>query len=138
MGLLDLWIKQAQEKIEGQAENIAKKLGATPGNIVKKTEQPKAANVKAPNQKRKPAASIEAISKQIIAQRDSIKRNDFNEYEFIANKDCCEICAALNGKHFFISDLKIGVNAPPMHEGCKCSITAYEDDEAYNEWLNKF
>ena len=73
-----------------------------------------------------------------MAQRNSFIKNGFKEYEFIANSGCCEICAELNGKHFAISDFKIGVNAPPMHEGCRCSIAAYEDEKAYREWLNSF
>lgn len=80
--------------------------------------------------------SIEGISKQILSQRDSFRKNGFKEYEFIANRDCCAVCAALNGKHFPISKLKIGTNAPPMHEGCKCSIAAYENDDDYEAWLN--
>jgi SPP1 gp7 family putative phage head morphogenesis protein len=78
----------------------------------------------------------DAISAQILLQRDSMRRNGFKEYEFIANRDCCAVCAALNGKHFPISKLKIGTNAPPMHEGCKCSIAAYENDDDYEAWLN--
>ena len=84
----------------------------------------------------KPDRSIEAISKQTLQQLDGIKRNGFKHYTFIANRDCCELCANLNGKHFPISRLKIGKNAPPMHEGCRCSIAAYENDENYEEWLN--
>lgn len=82
------------------------------------------------------APSVETISKQILKNRDSMIRNGFKEYKFIANRDCCPICRKLNGKHFPVSKLKIGVNAPPMHEGCKCSIAAYEDENAYQEWLN--
>lgn len=73
---------------------------------------------------------------QILKQRDMFKKNGFKEYTFHANHDCCDICAKLNGKHFPISRLKIGTNAPPMHDGCKCSISAYEDDEEYKKWLN--
>lgn len=73
---------------------------------------------------------------QTIAQRDSMKRNGFTEYEFIANRGCCSVCGELNGKHFPISKLKIGVNAPPMHEGCCCSIAAYSDRDEYEQWLN--
>lgn len=80
--------------------------------------------------------STDGISKQILASKDNIIRNGFKEYEFIANRDCCQICAALNGKHFPVAKLKIGVNAPPMHDGCKCSIAAYEDDKEYGAWLN--
>ena len=260
MGLLDSLVKKAQEKLEEQAENVAKKLNAIPANIIEVVEQPKAAKAKTPkqnqlakqiisrfyanypeipyisnnrpkdwieraetfpkqciipkstmqrfsdnllpghiymlywlkkytnkkvpsyfeykygidfekeklfllenkyiddinkptekgekaitehytvikNHSQKADNSIEGISKQIIAQRDSLRRNGFKEYEFIANSDCCEICGALNGKHFRISALKIGVNAPPMHEGCTCSICAYEDNTKYEAWLNKF
>lgn len=74
----------------------------------------------------KPSRKVEDISGQILAARDSMIANGFKKYEFIANKDCCEVCAKLDGKHFLISSLEIGVNAPPMHEGCSCSIAAYE------------
>lgn len=84
----------------------------------------------------KPDRSVEGISKQILAQRDSFIRNGFKHYEYIANKKCCSVCAALNGKHFPVSELKIGVNAPPMHDGCSCSIAAWEDGAEYEAWLD--
>ena len=85
---------------------------------------------------KKYARSIEEISKQTLTQRDSMVRNGFSKYEFIANRGCCDICAKLNGKHFAISKLKIGVNAPPMHEGCRCSIASYMSNAEYEAWLN--
>lgn len=80
--------------------------------------------------------SIEGISKQIRKQRDSIRRNGFDGYVFIANRNCCPICAALDGRSFPISKFKIGVNAPPMHEKCSCSIAACDDADDYEEWLD--
>lgn len=80
--------------------------------------------------------SIEGISKQILKQRDDIRRNGFKRYVFIANRNCCPICADLDGKSFPISKLKIGVNAPPMHDRCSCSIAAYEDPDEYEAWLD--
>lgn len=74
----------------------------------------------------KPSRSVEDISGRILLARDNILANGFKKYEFIANRNCCEKCAKLDGKHFLVSSLKIGVNAPPMHEGCSCSIAAYE------------
>jgi hypothetical protein len=84
----------------------------------------------------KPDRSIEGISNQILAQRDSLRRNGYDEYEFIASRNCCEVCAGLHEKHFPLYALKIGVNAPPMHEGCSCSICAYVDREEYEAWLD--
>ena len=93
-------------------------------------------NHKKPKQEQTTEQTIEDISPQIIAMRDSLARNGFNEYEFLANRNCCEICAKLNGKHFLLSKLEIGVNAPPMHDGCSCSIAAYSDRKEYDDWLD--
>lgn len=84
----------------------------------------------------KPDRSIEGISKQIIKSRNEMLKDGISEYEYIANSKCCDVCRALNGKHFPISELKIGVNAPPMHEGCRCAITPYEDEAEYQAWLS--
>jgi hypothetical protein len=97
--------------------------------LERKQEKPKAPRAK-------PDLSIEGISKQIRAQRDSMIKNGFTKYEFIANRGCCDICAKLDGKHFAISRMKIGVNAPPMHDGCRCSIAAWENDEEYEARLD--
>lgn len=86
----------------------------------------------------KPNTSIEGISKQILKQRDSFRKNGFKEYTFLANKGCCAECQQLHNKHFPVSKLQIGVNAPPMHEGCRCSIAAYSDRKEYEKWLNRF
>lgn len=73
---------------------------------------------------------------QTDAQKQSFIRNGFEEYEFIVNTGCCDICAGLNGKHFKVSKMMPGENAPPMHPHCRCSVAAYEDSEEYNAWLN--
>lgn len=52
---------------------------------------------------------------QTDAQKRSFEENGFEEYEFIANGNCCPICDALDGKHFNLRDLMPGKNAPPMH-----------------------
>lgn len=88
------------------------------------------------NHSPKPDRSIDGISKRILAARDSLIRNGCTEYEFMANRDCCSVCARLNGKHFPIEKLKIGVNAPPMHEECRCAIAPYVDRREYERWLN--
>lgn len=80
--------------------------------------------------------TIDSTKNQTLKQRDSFIRNGFEQYEFIANTGCCEKCAQLNGKHFPVKELKIGENAPPMHEGCRCSIAAYSDRREYDEWLD--
>lgn len=57
-------------------------------------------------------------------------------YTFHTNTGCCDICAAIDGKHFKIKDMQIGENAAPMHPHCRCSCSAYEDSEEYEQWLD--
>lgn len=73
---------------------------------------------------------------QTEAQKQMFDKNGFTEYTFLALADCCDICAAINGKHFKVKDLMPGDNAPPMHPWCRCSISAYEDSEEYEAWLD--
>lgn len=77
---------------------------------------------------------------QTEAQKQSFVRNGFDEYEYIAcgNNDVCSVCKALDGKHFKVDDMMPGENAPPMHPNCHCSIAAYMDNEAYEEWINSY
>ena len=75
---------------------------------------------------------------QIEAQKQSYIRNGFEEYTYIAcgASDCCDICKALDGKHFKIKDMMPGKNAPPMHPNCHCSTSPYEDSKEYEDWLD--
>lgn len=73
---------------------------------------------------------------QTDAQKKSFERNGFEEYTFIVNGGCCEICEAIKGKHFKVSKMMPGENAPPMHPHCRCSVAAYEDSAEYEAWLD--
>jgi SPP1 gp7 family putative phage head morphogenesis protein len=137
MGLFDFMTK-AQDKLNA----LQKRIEENPAEIFPKKHKA-ASNVVEPKQSRtaKPIKHTQPkpdATTQILALRDSMIKNGFDKYEFIANSGCCEVCGKLNGQHFPISELEIGVNAPPMHEGCRCSIAAYSDREEYEKWLNRF
>ena len=72
---------------------------------------------------------------QTEAQKQSFERNGFTQYTFLALGDACDVCKALDDKHFNVKDMMPGLNAPPMHPNCRCSIAAYEDSEEYEKWL---
>lgn len=132
MGLFDLFKKKADTTTETLTNKVAemqKAIETTPIDVLlkEKAQQKKQA---------KPERADDEGCRQIYKQRDNIRKNGFEEYEFIANTGCCEICAALNGKHFPLSEFEIGITAPPMHEGCRCSIAAYEDMGEYEAWLD--
>ena len=44
------------------------------------------------------------------------------EYIFLGGG--CEICQALNGQAFKLSEAEAGVNLPPIHPNCKCTTRA--------------
>ncbi|MFQ7132334.1 MAG: minor capsid protein [Dorea formicigenerans] len=77
---------------------------------------------------------------QTEAQKQSFIRNGFDEYVYVAcgGSDVCAECKALDGKHFKVDDMMPGENASPMHPCCHCSVAAYMDDKAYEEWLNSY
>lgn len=79
----------------------------------------------------------ELLRVQIEADMQSLIRNGYEEYRFLAQNSACSVCAALHGKHFKVADMKIGVNAPPMHPNCHCSVSAYMDRAEFDKWLEE-
>ena len=52
---------------------------------------------------------------QTEAQKQSFERNGFDEYIFLALGTACPICKKLNEKHFKVTKMMPGTNAPPLH-----------------------
>ena len=75
---------------------------------------------------------------QTEAQMQSFRRNGFDEYTFLALGTACEVCKRIDGKHFKVEKANSGINMPPMHPNCRCSTSAYLDDEDYEAWLNGY
>lgn len=73
---------------------------------------------------------------QTEAQKQSFERNGYTQYEFIALGNACDICKAIDGKHYDVTKMVPGENASPMHPNCRCSVSAWEDSSDYEEWLN--
>jgi SPP1 gp7 family putative phage head morphogenesis protein len=70
---------------------------------------------------------------QTDAQKASYEKNGFEYYQFICcgggagtnPNDPCELCKALDGKVFKVSEMMPGENASPVHPGCHCSTAAW-------------
>ena len=77
---------------------------------------------------------------QTGAAKLSYQTNGNEEYQFLAlnpevNSVICNECRKLDGKHFKVSDMKPGENAPPMHPRCHCATAPYWDEEKFQRWL---
>ena len=73
------------------------------------------------------------IETQAAAQR--YKDYGLTKYEFLGRDEHdigCD-CKKLNGKVFYYSEMKTGVNAPPLHPNCRCAIIPVIDDELLKE-----
>ena len=75
-----------------------------------------------------------------VMAESSIKpfEEDFTQYEYspILDGKTCEICRALNGKVFEISERQPGVNFPPMHPWCRCTWLPYVED--WEKWMDDY
>lgn len=77
---------------------------------------------------------------QIDASLREIEANGFTQFIFIADSGgsrTCEQCKAFDGKTFALKDGKVGVNLPPLHPNCRCSIAGHEDDDDFINWLEE-
>lgn len=60
------------------------------------------------------------------------KECGIQEYRYLATLDlktCTRCCRPLDGKKFNIKDKQIGVNCPPMHPWCRCTVTSVINEE---------
>ena len=57
---------------------------------------------------------------------DQAKASGAEEYQFVAIEDSrtCARCLKKNGKVYKISEKKVGLNCPPLHPHCRCTIIA--------------
>ena len=75
---------------------------------------------------------------QTEAQKQSFERNGFEEYIFLALGNACPVCRVLDEKHFKVTKMLPGTNAPPMHPNCRCSTASYMDSAEYEAWISSY
>lgn len=65
---------------------------------------------------------------------DSAKASGAEKYQFVAIEDnrTCSRCLKKNGKIYRIAERRVGLNCPPLHPHCRCTIIAryaWEDED---------
>lgn len=63
-------------------------------------------------------------------QKDCFSALDVKRYKIVASfdHDTCELCGALDGKVFKMSEYQVGLTAPPFHPWCRCCTCPYFED----------
>lgn len=106
-------------------------IGESPDKAIEHME--KYVDKKIRNAKSRAATLIETESAYIHTEATSeiYEELDVEEYEIVATLDnrTSEICRAMDGKHFKVSEKKIGITAPPFHVRCRTVTAPYFDDE---------
>lgn len=66
------------------------------------------------------------------AQKDCFDALGVEHYQIVASfdHDTCDVCAALDGKVFKMSDYRVGLTAPPFHPWCRCCTAPWFEDMA--------
>ena len=64
------------------------------------------------------------------AQKDCYGALGVERYKIVASfdTDTCELCGALDGKVFKMSEYQVGLTAPPFHPWCRCCTAPYFED----------
>ena len=73
----------------------------------------------------------EAVALITLAVRDAYRTDGVRKYTYRAVLDerTTETCKGMDGKVFYVSDMKVGVNAPPMHQNCRSYTVPLREDE---------
>ena len=73
------------------------------------------------------------------AHADRMQKEGIKKYRFVAIHDdrTCGRCLKKDGKSFAFKDRKVGLNFPPLHPHCRCTIIADMDpDDDGKDWLD--
>lgn len=72
-------------------------------------------------------AITETARVQVEAAVDSYAEMGFEQYIWIAEPTACNVCIPHHHKIFDIETAIIGIDLPPMHPFCRCSVAAYRE-----------
>ena len=74
----------------------------------------------------------EAAAFSSAAQKDSFTELGVERFKIVAtfDKDTCDICGAMDGQVFKMSEYQVGLTAPPFHPWCRCCTCPYYADMA--------
>lgn len=72
----------------------------------------------------------EAAAFSSAAQKDSFTELGVERFKVVAtfDKDTCDICGAMDGQVFKMSEYQVGLTAPPFHPWCRCCTAPYFED----------
>lgn len=129
--------KNFSERIWGNRQKLVNELNTTlTQNIILGKDPQKAIDeiVRKMNTSKSNAGRLVMTEEAFFssaAQKDCFAELDVEMYEIVATLDShtSDICRGMDGKHFKMSEWKVGETAPPFHVHCRSTTVPYFDDE---------
>ena len=76
---------------------------------------------------------VMTVASRILNEKKAI---EFEKFYDASDENCCEYCKSMSKKIFRFKDRKVGVNFPPLHDGCRCTYDIIVPDE--QEWIEGY
>lgn len=72
----------------------------------------------------------EFVNAERQGMKDAYIEHDVRKYRYVATLDglTCSICEELDGKVFELLKAEVGVNYPPIHRHCRCTVIPFFKD----------
>lgn len=80
------------------------------------------------NKRAETRIKTEMVALVSLTIKDEFKKLNAKKYVYKAVMDerTSEICKSMNGRIFYVSEFKVGVNAPPLHPNCRSYTYPYD------------
>lgn len=129
-----IWGKK-RDRLERLAYKVSEDLiihGRHPTEII--PEVRRAFRVSAYEAKR--LAVTESTRVQMLVQKEVLTSNDVDYFIWVPEPTACADCMRMAEESYRVRDLTPGINAPPLHPNCRCTVAP--DDSKSREELEKF
>lgn len=81
---------------------------------------------------------VSTVGTKVMAENSIREMEKIHEYYKISClSDSCPICKKASKMRYRIKDRKVGVNFPPLHDGCRCTFTIVEPKD-WNRWISNY
>lgn len=82
---------------------------------------------------------VSNVGTRLFAERTAqLAEKDFEYYRVSpCSENSCPICKKATMHPVKFRDRKVGINFPPLHDGCTCSITIEEPTD-WNAWIDNY
>lgn len=134
--LEDIWEKNTEDLVFGLNRDIVKGALAGAGALVIVNMMRKRFNTE-----HKQTKAVVRTEGTRVFNEQRIQKARTSQYRFLASPSerTCAVCSSLDLKVFDVADRVVGVNFPPLHPHCRCTVVPVVDGQSIEDarWVEK-